>query len=43
LVEASRTIGAEMLAVGAGRGGTAEIRAWIATHFAGAERYLGSG
>ena len=43
LVEAARTIGAELLAERAETEGSDGLRAWIEAHFAGAERYLGSG
>ncbi len=43
LVEAARTIGAELLAEHAETEGSDGLRAWIEAHFAGAERYLGSG
>jgi len=43
LVEAARTIGAELLAERAESEGSDGLRAWIEAHFAGAERYLGSG
>ncbi|HEU4723871.1 MAG TPA: ATP-dependent DNA helicase RecG [Candidatus Eisenbacteria bacterium] len=43
LVEAARTIGAELLAARAESEGSDGLRAWIEAHFAGAERYLGSG
>jgi len=43
LVEAARTIGRELLEERAEAEGNGGLRAWIETHFAGAERYLGSG
>lgn len=43
LVEAARTIGAELLAERTESEGSEGLRAWIEAHFAGAERYLGSG
>lgn len=43
LVESARTIGAELLAERAETEGSDGLRAWIEAHFAGAERYLGSG
>ncbi|HET9951909.1 MAG TPA: ATP-dependent DNA helicase RecG [Candidatus Eisenbacteria bacterium] len=43
LVEAARRIGRAMLEERAESEGSAGLRAWIEAHFAGAERYLGSG
>jgi len=43
LVEAARKIGSELLEERAETEGSVGLRAWIETHFAGAERYLGSG
>jgi ATP-dependent DNA helicase RecG len=43
LVEAARSIGAELLADREEAGGAESVRAWIEAHFAGAERFLGSG
>ena len=43
LVVAARTIGSELLADRAESEGSDGLRAWIEAHFAGAERYLGSG
>jgi len=43
LVEAARSLAERLLARGAAEGGDAGLRAWIETHFAGAERYLQSG
>jgi ATP-dependent DNA helicase RecG len=43
LVEAARAIGAELLASQEEIEGEGGVRRWIEAHFAGAERYLGSG
>ena len=43
LVEAARKIGRAMLEERSEIEGSAGLRAWIEAHFAGAERYLGSG
>ncbi len=43
LVEAAREIGAALLAEGEEADGGANLGKWIETHFAGAERFLGSG
>ncbi len=43
LIEAAREWGAILMDRGVEEGGTARLRAWIEAHFAGAERYLGSG
>lgn len=43
LIELSREWGGALLESGRSEGGEAMLRTWIESHFAGAERYLGSG
>jgi hypothetical protein len=43
LIEATRELGRLLLEQGEAEGGEPRLRAWIEAHFAGADRYLGSG
>jgi ATP-dependent DNA helicase RecG len=43
LMEDARALAEELLSRGGADGGGERLRGWIETHFAGAERYLGSG
>jgi ATP-dependent DNA helicase RecG len=43
LIEAARGLAADLLSRAGGTNEDARLKAWIEAHFAGAERYLGSG
>jgi len=43
LIEGARDLGAQLLDQGEAEEGEQRLRTWITAHFAGAERYLGSG